>query len=104
MRSIPFLTFCSVCSFVVLLAAQTPTQSSTPPATPAATPAPPAAKKETVAKPMTDKQKKKQEEKLRKELETPYRKWLNEEVVYIISDEEKKTFHGLATDEEREQF
>jgi len=27
----------------------------------------------TVAKPMTDKQKKRQEDKLRKELETPYR-------------------------------
>jgi hypothetical protein len=42
--------------------------------------------RETVAKPMTEKQKKANEAKLRKELETPYKKWLNEEVVYIISD------------------
>src|SRR6202521_360955 len=60
--------------------------------------------RETVAKPMTDKQKKKQEAKLRKELETPYKKWLNEDVVYIITDEEKSAFKRLATDEERQSF
>src|SRR5271163_1073587 len=65
---------------------------------------PAASQRETVARPMTEKQKKKQEEKLRKELETPYRKWLNEEVVYIITDEEKKAFKAFSTDEEREQF
>ena len=59
---------------------------------------------ETVAKPLTDKEKRKREEKLRKELETPYRKWLNEDVAYIITDEERTTFKRLSTDEEREQF
>src|SRR5262250_1289979 len=44
------------------------------------------------------------EEKLRKELETPYRKWLNEDVAYIITDEERTAFKRLQTDEEREQF
>ena len=42
-------------------------------------------KDKTVAKPMTDKQKNQQQEKLRKELETPYKKWLNEDVGYIIT-------------------
>jgi len=60
--------------------------------------------RETVAKPLTDKQRKKNEEKLRKELETPYRKWLNEDVSYIITDEERSAFKRLQTDEEREQF
>src|ERR1017187_887002 len=60
--------------------------------------------KDTVAKPMTEKQRKKQEKKLQKELETPYTKWLNEDVSYIISDEEKQAWKRLATDEEREQF
>src|SRR5579884_3745725 len=59
---------------------------------------------ETIAKPLTDKQRRKKEEKLRKELETPWKKWLNEDVVYIITDEEKKAFKQLNTDEEREQF
>jgi len=60
--------------------------------------------KETVAKPLSEKEKKKREAKLRKELETPYKKWLNEDVVYIITDEERQAFKRLQTDEEREQF
>jgi GWxTD domain-containing protein len=60
--------------------------------------------RETVARPMTEKERKKKEEKLRKELETPYRKWLNEDVAYIITDEERAAFKRLQTDEEREQF
>ncbi len=60
--------------------------------------------RETIAKPLTEKQRKKREEKLRKELETPYRKWLNEDVTYIITDEERTAWKRLSTDEEREQF
>jgi GWxTD domain-containing protein len=97
MRTLRLLSCISLCALLAVLvgssAAQT--QSDTKPNT---------AKKETVAKPMTDKQKKKQEEMFRKELETPWKKWLNEEVVYIITDEEKKSFHSLATDDERDQF
>ena len=55
-----------------------PAQAPTPAAAPAQAPAPAAAPKntdaqgrETIAKPMTEKQRKKQEAKLRKELETP---------------------------------
>jgi GWxTD domain-containing protein len=59
---------------------------------------------ETVAKPLTDKEKKKREAKLRKELETPYKKWLSEDVAYIITDEERQAFKHFNTDEEREQF
>jgi len=66
--------------------------------------APDKKKDKTVAKPMTDKERRKQQEKLKKELETPYKKWLTEDVGYIISDEERKAFKVLATDEEREQF
>jgi GWxTD domain-containing protein len=60
--------------------------------------------KETIAKPLSEKQKKKKEEQLRKELETPYKKWLQEDVAYIITDEERTAFKRLQTDEEREQF
>jgi GWxTD domain-containing protein len=41
---------------------------------------------------------------LKKELESPYRKWLDEDVTYIISNEERHSFLHLATNEEREQF
>lgn len=60
--------------------------------------------RETIARPLTEKERKKREEKLRKELETPFRKWLNEDVTYIITDEERTAFKRLATDDEREQF
>jgi GWxTD domain-containing protein len=60
--------------------------------------------RETVAKPLSEREKRRQAERLRKELETPFRKWLNEDVAYIITDEERQAFKRLATDEEREQF
>jgi GWxTD domain-containing protein len=61
-------------------------------------------KRETVAKPKTEKQIKADNARLKKELETPWKKWLNEDVVYIITDEERKAFKQFNTDEEREQF
>ena len=53
------------------------------------------AKRETVAKPMTEKQKRQAEDRLRKELASPYNKWLDEEVRWIISDEERTAFKRL---------
>ncbi|MBC8032218.1 MAG: GWxTD domain-containing protein [Pyrinomonadaceae bacterium] len=38
------------------------------------------------------------------ELKKAYKDWLDKDVTYIISDEEKKAFKKLATDDEREQF
>src|SRR5689334_4676791 len=61
-------------------------------------------KRETVAKPLSDRERKKREARLKKELETPYRKWLNEDVAYIITDEERAAFKKLQTAEERAQF
>ncbi len=50
-------------------------------------------------------QESKRSEKSRlKELDTPYRKWLDQEVIYIISGEERTAFLSLGTNEEREQF
>src|SRR5580658_3653094 len=53
---------------------------------------------------MTEQKKQQQEQKLRQELESPYRKWLNEDAVYIITDAERKSFQALTTDNDREQF
>ena len=44
-----------------------------------------------------------QNSKLRKELESSYKKWLDQDVGYIISNEERQAWTRLATDEEREQ-
>jgi GWxTD domain-containing protein len=52
-----------------------------------------------------DTNKKKQSDKqVLKELATPYKKWLSEDVIYIITDSERKAFLQLQTNEEREQF
>ena len=37
-------------------------------------------------------------------METPYKKWLSEEVPYIITDPERAAFKKLTTDDERESF
>jgi GWxTD domain-containing protein len=42
--------------------------------------------------------------KLLKELDTPFRRWLEEDVAYIITPEEKSSFLRLTTNEEREQY
>ncbi|MGC9969583.1 MAG: GWxTD domain-containing protein [Bryobacteraceae bacterium] len=62
------------------------------------------AQPETIAKPMSEKERRRREQKLKKELETPFRKWLQEDVAYIITDEERAAFKRLSTDEERESF
>ncbi len=56
------------------------------------------------AKPLSAKEQKARQKKLEKELAGPYKKWLNEDVAYIITDEERQAFKRLNTDEEREQF
>jgi len=35
---------------------------------------------------------------------SPYERWLNQEVVYIIGDEERTAFQKLTTDEQRDKF
>lgn len=50
------------------------------------------------------KQQKQSQRSLERELDSQYKKWLNEDVVYIITPEEKNAFLHLSTNEEREQF
>ena len=51
-----------------------------------------------------DKQERRRLKALQKEMVSPYQKWLEEEVPYIITDEEKAAFKKLSTDDEREKF
>ena len=50
------------------------------------------------------KEEKRREKAIRKEMESPYKKWLDEEVPYTITSEERAAFKKLSTDDEREQF
>jgi GWxTD domain-containing protein len=51
-----------------------------------------------------EKQKKQQKAALKIELSKTYKKWLNEDVVWIITDEERAAFKQLSNDEERDNF
>jgi GWxTD domain-containing protein len=55
-------------------------------------------------RPVSPEKSKKQQKQLFKELEQSYKHWLNEDVAYIISDEERSAFLQLSNDEERDQF
>jgi GWxTD domain-containing protein len=55
-------------------------------------------------RPISEKQKKENAKSLKQELSKTYKKWLDEDVVYIITDEERKAFKQLSNDEERDQF
>jgi len=52
----------------------------------------------------SEKQKKQQKRNLNVELSKTYKKWLNEDVVWIITDEERAAFKQLSNDEERDNF
>ena len=55
-------------------------------------------------RPLTEKQKKANSKALKQELSSTYKKWLNEDVRYIITPEEMSAFKQLSNDEERDQF
>ena len=53
---------------------------------------------------LSDKQRKENAKKFKKEVGQQYKKWLNEDVAWIISDEERQAFMALSNDEERDNF
>jgi len=55
-------------------------------------------------RPRSDKDQFKAQKELKQEIKTAYKTWLDQDVVYIISDEERKAFKSLSNDEEREAF
>jgi GWxTD domain-containing protein len=55
-------------------------------------------------KPVSEKTKKEQQKALKTELTKTYKKWLDEDVRWIITDEERAAFKQLSNDEERDNF
>jgi GWxTD domain-containing protein len=53
---------------------------------------------------LNDKERYKAQKALRQELKGPYKIWLDQDVPYIITDDERKAFMSLSNDEEREAF
>ena len=64
----------------------------------------PADQGDPLKRPASDKQKKQQGKALKVELSRVYKKWLNEDVVWIITDQERAAFKQLSNDEERDNF
>jgi GWxTD domain-containing protein len=80
------------------------TTSASTPAASTSTNAPQDQEPDPLKKPLTGKQREKQKKALKVELSRPYKKWLDEDVIWIISDEERQAFKQLSNDEERDQF
>jgi len=55
-------------------------------------------------RPIDAKKRKQQMKDYSKEIKGPYKKWLDEDVVWIITDEERAAFKQLSNDEERDNF
>jgi len=57
-----------------------------------------------LTRPLSDKERRKQQKELREELHGTYKTWLDQDVRWIITDQERKAFLSLSNDEERDAF
>ena len=64
----------------------------------------PAEEVDPLKRPLTDKQRFDRQKLRKQELSSAYKTWLNQDVAWIISDEETKAFKNLSNDEERDSF
>lgn len=53
---------------------------------------------------LSPREREKQEKEYRQELKGPYKKWLDQTVRWIITDQERRAFKSLTNDEERDAF
>jgi len=61
-------------------------------------------KEDPLKRPVDEKRKKEQAKAFNREVKDSYKKWLDQDVRWIITDEEKDAFKKLSNDEERDQF
>jgi GWxTD domain-containing protein len=69
-----------------------------------ASPASQAQEQDPLKRPRSDEETRKAQKAVRQELKGAYKTWLDQDVTYIISDEERKAFKNLSNDEERDAF
>jgi GWxTD domain-containing protein len=100
---VPFL-IASLFGFGSFAFAQSSNSSSTDQSTAESSGQKPEQAGDPLKRPLTEKQKKANAKSLKQELSKTYKKWLDEDVVYIISPEERSAFKQLSNDEERDQF
>jgi GWxTD domain-containing protein len=98
LRAIPPIGSCFLLTFVAVAQTQeskpaAQSDSNSPPGQQADPLKRPISKKEQAAK-----------RKAQDGVEAPYRKWIDEDVIWIITPEERSAFAQLSNDEERDQF
>ena len=93
----PFVAVAVVCGLSFLASLRVQAQQSTAPATQTQDADP-------LKRQRSDEEQFKAAREMKKEIHGAYRTWLEQDVAYIISDEERKAFKSLSNDEEREAF
>ena len=78
--------------------------SDEPAAKPAKAPKAQADTVDPLKRPLSPQEKKANEKRFKQEVSGAYKKWLDEDVRWIITDEERSAFKQLSNDEERDQF
>jgi GWxTD domain-containing protein len=93
----PFLSIAMGCGLIFLPAAGLLAQQS-------AAPSAQGQELDPLKRPRSDEDIRKAQRAVRQELKGAYKTWLDQDVTYIISDEERKAFKTLSNDEERDSF
>ena len=99
-----FLSFVVAASLVGPAGAQSGQSAVPDPQAASSTPAQTTGDNDPLKRQPSAKQKKEQKRALNVELSKVYKKWLNEDVVWIITDQERAAFKQLSNDEERDNF
>jgi GWxTD domain-containing protein len=97
----------SLCGFATAVIAQDSSSApadTTAPAASSAQETPEQGGADPLKRPLTEKEKKANAKSLKQELSKTYKKWLDEDVAYIILPNEKASFKQLSNDEERDNF
>ena len=98
------LAFVACLVLGVAPAAATDSNQTTPAADPAKTGQDQSQSGDPLKRPITEKRRKENAKSLKHELSREHRKWLEEDVRWIITDDERKAFTQLSNDEERDKF
>ncbi len=102
---LPAFVLCAFCGLSLAARAQDPAPHPDDAAhAPVVKSAPVEEKPDPLKRRLSDNQEKNRKAAVKNELKGSYKTWLNQDVLWIITDEEAKTFKSLANDEERDAF
>ena len=99
-----FLSVALGCGLVLITAAGFSTQAAATPQPQAQPASGQSLEPDPLKRERSDKEKFQAQKAVRQELKGAYKTWLNQDVAWIISDEETKAFKTLSNDEERDAF